>query len=225
MTSDLELGSRKDRARAESLVDVPRETWMALEPFVAALERWQAKTNLVAPTTLPELWTRHIADSLQLLPLAPAGALTWIDLGSGGGFPAIPVAAALKQRPGFHMHLVESVQRKAAFLREAIRLLHLPATMHNLRIEQLPVAAFGGHAEVLSARALAPLTELFAWAQPLFGEGTVALFPKGQDVAVELEHASRYWDYEAELIPSVTERRASIVRVTRLARRAPGEGR
>jgi 16S rRNA (guanine527-N7)-methyltransferase len=209
-----------DRKRAEQLVDVPRETWDALSAFVELLAHWQSKTNLVAPNTLPEVWTRHVADSLQLIPHVPDSARTWVDLGSGGGFPAIPLAAALKNRPGFHIHLVESVQRKAAFLRQAIRLLNLPATVHNVRIESFaPEKA----PDVVSARALAPLAELLALAAPLFGSGTIGLFPKGQDVAAELSDAARYWDFAADVLPSVTEPRAGIVRVTRVAPRpAPG---
>lgn len=193
-----------------------------METLVGVLGRWQAKTNLVAPNTLAHVWTRHVADSLQLLPLIPEDAKTWVDIGSGGGFPAIPIAAALKNRPGFHMHLVESVQRKAAFLREAIRLLHLPATVHNVRIEELRLREIGP-VDVVSARALAPLNALLGLAAPLVQENAVGLFPKGRDVAVELEEASRYWDYEAGLIASVTEPQAKIVRISALSRKAGGD--
>src|SRR5947208_12742426 len=109
-----------DKAAALSLTPVSRETEARLDRYVDLLLEWQAKTNLVAPSTLPNLWTRHIADSLQLLALAPA-AKVWIDLGSGGGFPGVVLACALAERPGALVHLVERVAKKAAFLREAVR--------------------------------------------------------------------------------------------------------
>lgn len=190
-----------------------------MDAFVALLDRWQAKTNLVASSSLSAVWTRHVADSLQLLPLAPPDARIWVDLGSGGGFPGIPLAASLKRRLGAHIHLVESVGRKAAFLREAIRLLHLPATVHNCRIEELPLGGIG-RVDVLTARALAPLPELFTLAAPLMTGHTTGLFLKGQDVEAELADATRYWDYSSDLVPSVTDDRARVVRLGALQRKA-----
>src|ERR1700722_11326119 len=118
-----------DKAAALLLTPVSRETEARLDRYVKLLREWQAKTNLVAPSTLPQLWTRHIADSLQLLDLAPS-AKVWIDLGSGGGFPGVVLACALAETPGAMVHLVERNAKKAAFLREAIRVTASPGTVH-----------------------------------------------------------------------------------------------
>jgi 16S rRNA (guanine527-N7)-methyltransferase len=184
------------------LIPVSRETESRLSRFVDLLTTWQKTTNLVAPSTLPEIWTRHVADSLQLAALAP-GAKLWIDLGSGGGFPGIPVACLLADVPGARMHLVESNGKKAAFLREAARQLALPVTVHAERIEDF-APGFEGYADVVSARALAPLEILLPTAYPLLKAGTKLIFPKGQDVEAELTEASRYWTIGCEKVPSKT---------------------
>ena len=173
--------------------------------------QWQSKTNLVAASTVPLLWTRHIADSLQLLPIA-ADARNWIDLGSGAGFPGLVLAAALADRPGARVHLVESNLRKAAFLREAARQMGAPAEVHAVRIEDFG-RDFQGPVDVVTARALAPLTELLSLACPLLKTGAQGLFPKGQDIDVELTEASKYWKIEASLVPSRTQPQSSIVAV------------
>src|SRR6195952_1464421 len=118
-----------DKAAALALTPVSRETEARLDRYVDLLLEWQAKTNLVAPSTLPHLWTRHISDSLQLLTLAPT-AKTWIDLGSGGGFPGIVLACALAETPSATVHLVERNAKKAAFLREAVRITQSPGIVH-----------------------------------------------------------------------------------------------
>src|SRR6202022_193903 len=118
-----------DKAAAIGLTPVSRETAARLDRYVDLLLEWQAKTNLVAPSTLPNLWTRHIADSLQLLTLAPS-AKVWVDLGSGGGFPGVVLACALAETPGAMVHLVERNAKKAAFLREALRVTSSPGTVH-----------------------------------------------------------------------------------------------
>ena len=205
-----------DREQALKLIPVSRETDSRLVGFVELLGTWQKKTNLIAPGTLGEIWTRHIADSLQLFPLAP-GARTWVDLGSGGGFPGIPLACLLADVPGGHMHLVESNQKKAAFLREAARALGLPVDVHAERIADF-TAAFAGHADAVTARALAPLVKLLPDAYPLLKTGTRLLFPKGQDVGAELTEASRYWTIGAEMVPSKTGD-GQILVVTSLAKK------
>ncbi|HEX7921299.1 MAG TPA: RsmG family class I SAM-dependent methyltransferase, partial [Bradyrhizobium sp.] len=121
--------SAKDRAEALALTPVSRETEARLDRYIALLLEWQAKTNLVAPSTLPNLWTRHVSDSLQLLSLAPS-AKSWVDLGSGGGFPGVVLACALAETQGARIHLVERIAKKAAFLREAIRVTASPGTVH-----------------------------------------------------------------------------------------------
>jgi 16S rRNA (guanine527-N7)-methyltransferase len=205
------LDLAEDKAAALALTPVSRETEARLDRFVALLQDWQRRMNLVAPSTLPRLWTRHIADSLQLLPLAPA-ALTWIDLGSGAGFPGLVLAIALADRLGATVHLVESDTRKAAFLREAARITAAPAEIHPQRIEDF-VRATPERFDVVTARALAPLPRLLGYAAPLIEKGAQGLLLKGQDVEVELTESAKYWRLEFEVIPSATESRARIVRV------------
>jgi 16S rRNA (guanine527-N7)-methyltransferase len=205
-----------DRARALALIPVSRETTARLDRFVAVLLRWQATTNLVASSTLPRLWTRHVADSLQLVALAP-DARVWVDLGAGGGFPGLVIACALADVPGACVHLVESNRKKAAFLREAARAASAPAIVHALRIEDF-VARFAGPVDVVTARALAPLEMLLAHAHPLLEKGAKALFLKGQDVEAELTAASKYWNIDAVLIPSKTSPHGRIVVITKAQR-------
>lgn len=206
--------SVKDRDRALELIAVSHETKARLDRFADLLKHWQKSINLVSPTTLPQLWTRHIADSLQLLALAPEAKI-WVDLGAGGGFPGMVIACALAERPGAMVHLVESNQKKAAFLREAIRVTEAPAEVHAMRIEDF-MARFAGPADVVSARALAPLAKLFAEAYPLLKKGAKGLFPKGQDVDAELTEASKCWKIKYRLRPSLTSTDGHIVLVEAL---------
>ena len=206
-----------DRARALSLVTVSRETLLRLDRFVQLVLRWQKTTNLIAPSTIPEIWTRHVADSAQLLELAPTARL-WVDLGSGGGFPGIVLACALAETPDARVHLVESNQKKAAFLREALRVTGVPGVVHAVRIEDF-VQSFAEVPDVVTARALAPMAELLAMAGPLLERGAKGLFLKGQDVEAELTKASKYWNIGAVLSPSKTSQQGHIVLVSRIERR------
>ncbi len=198
-----------DRERALALVPVSRETLARLDRLVELLIAWQAHTNLIARSTMPTLWTRHIADSLQLVGLAP-GASVWADLGSGGGFPGLVIACALAETEGAHVHLVESIGKKATFLREAVRATGAPATVHAQRIEDF-VDKVPESVDVVTARALAPLPELLTMAYPLLTTGALGLFPKGQDVAVELTEAAKYWKIQSSLIQSRTDSKGRIV--------------
>jgi 16S rRNA (guanine527-N7)-methyltransferase len=153
-----------DRARALALINVSRETLARLDTFVELLLQRQRTTNLIASSTIPVLWTRHIADSLQLLALAPA-ARVWADLGSGGGFPGLVLACALAEFGDAKVHLIESIGKKAAFLGEAAKITKSPAIIHNLRIEQAIEKI--GKVDVVTARALAPLPKLFDYIEPL----------------------------------------------------------
>lgn len=206
-----------DRSRALEVTPVSRETRARLDRFVALLVDWQRRTNLIAASTVPKIWTRHIADSLQLLELAPQ-AQTWVDLGSGAGFPGLPIACAMADRSGARMHLVESNAKKAAFLREAVRHTGAPAGVHAVRIADF-VASVQVPVNVVTARALAPLAELLAAAYPLLRAGTLGLFPKGQDVATELTQAAKCWNIEATLVPSRTDPKARIVFVRHVERK------
>ena len=162
------------------------------------------------------LWTRHVADSLQLLALAP-DAETWLDLGSGGGFPGLVIASALAGIAGAEVHLVESNGKKSAFLREAARIVELPAIVHHQRIEDFIVNC-AARVDVVTARALAPLAGLLTYARPFIERGAQGLFPKGQDVEAELTQASKYWNIGAALVPSRTDPRGRIVVVRRAER-------
>lgn len=198
-----------DRAEALRLVPVSRETEDAFAVYVDLLMRWQGVKNLVGPGTLDHVWTRHIADSAQLLALAPA-ARRWVDLGSGAGFPGLVLAILLRGVEGAHVTLVESNGRKCAFLREVVRALRLPATVVNARIEDA-VPRITEKVDVVTARALAPLSVLIGWSEKLLTSGATGLFPKGQDVAAELTDSARYWRIEASIAASVTHPEAGIV--------------
>lgn len=199
----------EDRARALELIPVSRETLARLDRFVVLLQLWQQRTNLIAPSTEATLWTRHIADSLQLRDLAPQARI-WADLGSGAGFPGLILACALADVAGARVHLVESNAKKAGFLREAIRATGAPAVIHNMRIAEF-MANLAEPVEIVTARALAPLAELLASAYPLLQRGGCGMFPKGQDVEAELTEAARYWKIKASLVPSRTDPHGRIV--------------
>jgi 16S rRNA (guanine527-N7)-methyltransferase len=185
---------------------VSRETLDRLRRYAETLTRWQAKINLVAPATLPDLWRRHMLDSAQLMPLLPPGARRLIDLGSGAGFPGLVLAVLGAPE----MHLVEADSRKCAFLREAARLTEVRAvTIHNRRIESLPAEPY----DVVMARALAPLPELLKLARGFAGPGTVYLFPKGQGVAEELIKAPETATMRLQRIPSRTQPGAEILKL------------
>ncbi len=204
-----------DKKRALALTPVSRETKERLKKYVDLLLLWQSKFNLVASSTLPILWTRHIADSLQLLPLAP-DARVWVDFGSGAGFPGIPIACVLAGSSDAMVHLVESVGKKANFLREVVQATGIPAQVHQERAEKFG-ESFAETVHVVTARALAPLKVLCDQAFPLIARGAVGLFPKGQDVAAELTEAAKYWRLEASTVPSVTSAEGAIVIVRHLA--------
>jgi 16S rRNA (guanine527-N7)-methyltransferase len=191
---------------------VSRETLSRLECHVAEVERWQKTINLVAPSTLQEIWRRHVADSAQLLRLVPPDARTFADLGSGGGFPGLVLAILIAGRrgPADRFMLVESDQRKAAFLREAARQCGIAVEIVSTRIESRETHARVGRVDVVTARALAPLSRLLRLAVPLFGPTTTGLFPKGRGVAEEVETARRDFAFEVVLEPSMTDAEGAI---------------
>jgi 16S rRNA (guanine527-N7)-methyltransferase len=208
----LDLGA--DKKRALSLTPVSRETQKRLEVFVELLLRWQSRINLIAPSTIAQVWTRHVADSLQLIALAPA-ARVWVDFGSGGGFPGLVVACALADEPGALVHLVESNGKKAAFLREAVRVTGAPAKVHQERAENFGESCTET-VHAVTARALSPLKTLCDQAFPLIARGAIGLFPKGQDVDAELTEAAKYWSIQASKVPSKTSPEGCIVVVRSL---------
>jgi len=196
--------------------NVSRETSPRLAAFADLLTRWNKRINLVSRGDLDRLWPRHIADSAQLFGLAPPRAATWLDIGSGAGFPGLVCAilAADAGRP-CRFTLVEAHARKAAFLREATRKLALPAEIRAERIETVPPTAF----DVVSARALARLPRLLTLAHPFCGPNTVCLFPKGVRVESELTDAAAGWHTRVERLPDRIDSGASILRITDIAPR------
>ncbi|MSO66310.1 MAG: 16S rRNA (guanine(527)-N(7))-methyltransferase RsmG [Pseudolabrys sp.] len=209
-----------DKKRAFSLTPVSCETQERLEIFVALLLLWQKKINLVAESTLPLLWSRHISDSLQLIDHAP-DALVWADYGSGAGFPGIPIACALADKPGALVHLIESVGKKANFLREAVRVTRIPAVVHQIRAENFG-DSYGDNVDVVTARALSPLKTLCDQSFPLIERGALGIFPKGQDVDAELTEAAKYWTLESSKVPSKTSPEGNILLIRGLkAHRRP----
>lgn len=195
---------------AEAIPGVSRETLDRLAAYLALLERWQPRINLVSRTTLAEAGTRHFLDSAQLHPLLPDSARVLVDLGSGAGFPGLVLA--MLGVPD--VHLIESDGRKCAFLREAARVTGTPVTVHNRRIEAVPPFA----ADVVTARALAPLDDLLALSEPFLGAAGTALFLKGRQAEDELTLARRHWRMQAEMIDSITEPEGRVLRIREVAR-------
>jgi 16S rRNA (guanine527-N7)-methyltransferase len=199
-------------------VGVSRETLAALERYGELLAKWQRAINLVSPTTLSELWWRHMLDSAQLHALVRPSCRTLLDIGSGAGFPGLVLA--ILGTAG--VHLVEADARKAAFLREAARVAAPTAgvSVHAARIERIPPFA----ADVVTARACAPLPELLGMCAPFLAPHTVCLFPKGVRVDEELTAAGKDWRMRVERVPSVTDADATILKLDQIARE-PGRDR
>lgn len=201
----------------ERYFSVSRETVERLEAYAGLLLKWQKTINLVSPSTLGDVWSRHFADSAQLLPLAPPDATRWLDLGSGAGFPGMVLSILLSEREGVRMTLVESDSRKAAFLREVTRVTGAPVDILCERIEKPATQAKVGESiNVVTARALAPLPKLLDLSAPYFSKDTVGLFLKGREAQAEVEAAHQIWDFEAALEPSVTDSSGRIVIVRAL---------
>lgn len=189
--------------RFREAFEVSRETVEKLVAYEALLRRWQKTINLVAPSTLDDIWHRHFADSAQLAPLVPPGARLRLDLGSGAGFPGL-VLAILDQTGSRHA-LVESDSRKAAFLREVARHTGTPVDILCTRIESPETRAKVGAVDCVTARALAPLPKLAAYVAPFLAESALGLFLKGKEVTAEIEEAARSWAFAYELKPSLTD--------------------
>jgi 16S rRNA (guanine527-N7)-methyltransferase len=189
-------------------VDVSRETLGQLEALVDALVRWQKAINLIGRTTLEDVWIRHVLDSAQLQPLIPTGATTLADLGSGAGFPGLVLASLM---PDLEVTLIEADARKAAFLGEAGRRMGLvkPARVVVGRIEATPAA----QADVVTARALAPLGQLLGWASRHRTDTAICLFHKGKGWQGELTKAMKDWDIRCQPLTSVTDSDAVILRI------------
>ena len=192
------------------LSGVSRETLARLEAYAALLRRWSARINLVGANTLGDLWRRHFLDSAQLFTHIPQGTQSLVDLGSGAGFPGLVLA--ILGVPG--VELIESDERKCAFLREAARVVAAPVVIRNARIEAVPPHTV----DVVTARGCAPLEPLLVLAQPFIGPDTVCVFPKGERAREELTAASQAWTMDATFHDSCTDRRGVILCLRRVAR-------
>ncbi len=195
----------------ESLASVSRETGIRLACFVTLLQQWQSRINLVAPSTMSQVWRRHILDSAQLVWHVPADAESLIDLGSGAGFPGL-ILACLTPVP---VTLIEADGRKASFLRQAARIMGLAVTVEGCRIESVKARS----AAVITARALAPLPKLLDYTARFWRPGSMALFAKGRRVDQELTAAAPAWNMAVERLPSVTDPDGVILRLQDLVRR------
>jgi 16S rRNA (guanine527-N7)-methyltransferase len=196
-------------------LDVSRETMERLERYEALLRKWNPTINLVSRATLDDIWARHFVDSAQLLRAAPSGATSWVDLGSGGGFPGLVIAILAQQlRPGLTVTLVESDLRKAAFLREAAREAGVSVTIKAERAETLTHCK----ADVISARALAPLTDLLALAERHLRPAGLCLFLKGARVDAEVAEALETFRFTLQKIPSQSDPMAVVLSVGGITR-------
>ena len=228
------IGTPEDFAAA---FGVPRETVERLVLYEKLLRQWQKAVNLVAPATLDSIWHRHFTDSAQLVPLAPPGTRSWIDLGSGGGFPGLVAAIIMAsphahcatapgepaepaKRAPIHFTLIESDTRKCAFLREVARQTGVSVDILSRRAESARTSVNKDLPRIVSARALAPLDRLLDLAEPLCPPGTTLLFPKGREVAQELQLAESRWRFQVALVPSVTDTHGRIAVITNLERKA-----
>lgn len=221
MTTDLPRIASAEAFR--EVFGVSRETADRLGAYESLVRSWQKAVNLVSPATLGEIWHRHIADSAQLLNLAPQGGKSWLDLGSGGGFPGLVLAIMLAERDSeARMTLVESDSRKAAFLREVARKTGVAVEIRVERSENYATQAKSQIRDVITARALAPLPKLLGLALPFFSPQTVALFPKGREAEVEVEEAQRRFGFDGQLMSSLTHAEARIVIVRNLALKTEG---
>jgi 16S rRNA (guanine527-N7)-methyltransferase len=191
---------------------VSRETLSRLRAYADLLADWNARHNLVAKSTLPDIWHRHLWDSAQLAPLIPETARTLADLGSGAGFPGLVLAA---MRPDLKITLHEATTKKCAFLQAATDRMGLKVEIRNARLEDWGPR----HFDVVTARALAPLPRLLDYAHRFAGPNSVCLFLKGQNVGSELTEASKYWNMKTSQVPSQTDPSAAIVMVRELGPR------
>ncbi len=205
-----------DRTAFAAATDVSRETLARFDTWRRLLEETNARTNLVGRSTLEQFWYRHAYDSWQVFALAPQ-ARRWADLGAGAGFPGLAIAFALMDRgaSAAHVTLVESIAKKAAFLRQVAIQTQAPVTVLAERAEALdPVPAV----DVVTARAMAPLSRLLGYVHPYVEKGAIALLPKGARYAEELTEARKSWTFEAEVIPSATAPEAAILKIRTLTR-------
>jgi len=196
--------------------NVSRETLTDYTLWHSLLLKWNRRINLVSPAALDDFWRRHALDSWQITPFTMDKTGSFIDLGSGAGFPGVALAIAAKYNSKTqYVTLVESAGKKASFLKTVIRELNLPAKVISERAEDLPVKPY----VVVSARALAPLDRLLTYAQPFWGRETIGLFLKGQNVEDELTTANKSWRYNVEISPSQSDSTGCVLKITGLTQK------
>ncbi len=200
---------------------VSRETLARLETYAALLPQWQKAVNLVARSTIDNLWDRHIADSAQLLKLAP-DAQTWLDIGSGAGFPGLVIAILRAQHGQGGVTLIESDRRKCAFMKEVCRQTGIAVDIVEERIESSATHDRVGSADIVSARALASLSQLIELSSPYRHSNSICLFMKGQAVAAELKEAAQHWSFRCDLVSSITDTSARIAVMKRIEAKVEG---
>jgi 16S rRNA (guanine527-N7)-methyltransferase len=200
-----------DRREAFRLVPVSRETESRLATFVQLLDRWRHTINLISNPTFASVWTRHIADSAQLQALAP-DAKSWIDMGSGAGFPGLVIAIQLADVPGANVHCIESDTRKCSFLRETIRATGAAAQVHSVRVETIEPKSLGA-VDAVTARAFAPLPLTLELARPWMERGAIAVFPRGESAKDQIAALPEASAYAIETLQSVVNPKAAILRI------------
>jgi 16S rRNA (guanine527-N7)-methyltransferase len=198
----------------EERFGVSRESGLKLQLYASLLAEWQQRINLIAPSTLSQIWERHFADSLQLLPLLPSGVKTIADLGSGAGFPGLVLGCVRD----ITVHLYESNGKKTAFLQEVVRRTGAKAMVHKVRLETLPDLKVLPQVEAVTARALAPLPALIDFARPFLRQGATGFFLKGSDVDSELTAAAKYPTITYRKHASMTDSRGVVLEVREVSR-------
>lgn len=193
---------------------IPTAIQEKLQVYADLLLKWQKTINLISPGTIPDLWQRHFADSWQVFELAPEARL-WLDIGSGAGFPGLVTAIRYADDPtAAEVHLIESDQRKCAFLQTVVRETYCPAVIHCGRIEDV-LPKLDLKFEAVSARALAPLPKLIDYTKPCLEGGAIGIFPKGETAEAEIYEVSRTGNFSVEVFPSCTSSRARVIRIRR----------
>ena len=201
-----------DAASFAALTQATPAQMADLERLHGMLADWNGRLNLVSAASLAAFWPRHALDSAQLRGLAPAARI-WVDMGAGAGFPGLVLAILLKGEPGAKVHLIESVAKKCHFLEAVVAALALPAEVHNERAENLSLKA-----DVVTARAVAPLLRLLGFARPYLARGASGLFPKGRGAEAEIAEARKVWRFTCNVIPSRSDPEGRILKVEGLAR-------
>lgn len=196
--------------------DVSRETFERLLAYEALFQKWSKSFNLASPTTLKEFWSRHVLDSAQLFTIKKPSGI-WLDIGSGGGLPGVVTAIMMVGNAGAHAHLVESNGKKVAFLRTALLETGASGTVHLSRIEDAPKII--ANVDVLTARAVSNLSNLYDLTSPWFMNGATALFHKGQDFQREIDETRGAWDANLIKHESSIDPASVILEIQSLARK------